>query len=98
MSNLANTTELPSNPPIVEALDGDGYPYTRQEFTIGELPEHLRKPALQKAARVLGFETIRYGVPLYESAGMTKADARKDGRAFLEYRGEDLPLDYFWHR
>jgi|7_EtaG_2_1085326.scaffolds.fasta_scaffold109786_3 hypothetical protein len=98
MSNLANTTELPSNPPIVEALDGDGYPYTRQAFTIGELPEHLRKPALQKAARVLGFETIRYGVPLYESAGMTKADARKDGRAFLEYRGEDLPLDYFWHR
>lgn len=98
MSNLANMTELPSDPPIVEALDGDGYPYTRQAFTVGELPEHLRQQALQKAARVLGFELIRYGVPLYESAGMTKADAKKDGRAFLQYRGEDLPLDYFWHQ
>lgn len=91
-------TELPVDIPLYEGLDGDGHEYTRQAFTVGELPEHLRKPALQKAARVLGFETIRFGVPLYESAGMTKADARKDGRAFLEYRGEDLPLDYFWHQ
>lgn len=90
--------KLPETPPIYESLDGDGFPYTRQAFTVGELPEHLRKPALQKAAIVLGFDSIRFGVPLYGSAGMNKAEARKDGRAFLEYRGEDLPLDYFWHR
>lgn len=98
MLNSDTTTELPAYIPTVEALDGDGFPYTRQAFTVGELPEHLRRPALQKAARVLSFELIRYGVPLYESAGMTKADAKKDGRAFLQYRGEDLPLDYFWHQ
>lgn len=93
----AQATQLPETPPLYEALDGDGYPYTRQAFTVGELPDHLRKAALKKASAVLGLGPLSYGIPVYESLGMEKAEAISDGRPFLMYKGLDLPLDYFWY-
>lgn len=90
-------TELPADIPVYSAIGEDGE-YTRQAFSVGELPDHLRLVALQKAANVLGLEAIQFGVPIFHTLGMTRRQAEMDGRGWIMYAGADLPLDYFWHR
>lgn len=94
---MANQTDLPANIPLCEEFDGEEYS-TRQAFTIGELAPHLRAAALRKAEKVLGVQALELNTPIYESAGLTKTEAERDGRSFLRYLAADLPLDYFWHQ
>lgn len=94
---MSEQSGLPADIPLIESMDGDES-FTRQAFTIRELPAHLRLAALKKAAEVFGIRAIRLNAPIYESAGITVEEAERDGRGFLKYVAADLPLDYFWYR
>lgn len=73
---------------------GDQGPYLRPARTVGELPYKLVKFALRQVARNIDAEHIYFGLPVYQSIGMTKAEAIADGRPELLFKAGDLPLEY----
>lgn len=78
---------------VYEALDHNGHPYIRKAKTVDELPScDLRMKTLQRIATKLNLEKICYGVPLYSSLGLTKAEAKKSNIKYIMLRGCDMPL------
>ncbi len=61
---------------------------------VGELPHSERKSALQQAAQRLNIEKISFGVPIWKTLGLTRNAAKSDGRPWLVYTGDSLPLEY----
>lgn len=88
-------TTLPPTYPMYFAFGEQGS-YVRKALNVGELPHGLRQPALELAADVLNIEHIQYGVPIYQTLGLTKSEIDKDKRQWLWFTGETLPLALFW--
>jgi len=76
-----------------EALGPNG-PFIRRASTIGELEHQDRLPALRDAAQNLGLEVIHFGVPIWQTLGLTLKEAKQDNRDWLIFRGENLPLEF----
>lgn len=77
----------------VEALNNKGEPYTRLASTVDDLPTPLmRTLAIQAIQRTTGIDKIHYGVPVYQTLGISKQQALRDKRTWLMLRGADLPL------
>jgi hypothetical protein len=90
-----NEVALPPTYPMYFAFGEQGS-YVRKALNVGELPHALRKPALEQAADVLDIEYIQYGVPIYQTLGLTKSELDADKRQWLRFTGETLPLALFW--
>ena len=95
--------------PVIEALDLQGLPYERVARTVEELPSPqarflaLRQITAQIEARSglrcpadeggSAERIIRFGLPVYESFGLKRADARAHPMAqTLLRRASELPL------
>ena len=76
------------------ALDFVGGEYTRRALFVGELDRDDIRAALDQAARLLSVEHIAFGVPIYQTIGMSYREAVEDGRPWLLCNGENLPLYY----
>ena len=90
-----SSMSLPRQYPVYWAFGEQGE-FERKARTIGELPLALVRPAIETAKREFGLPVIHFGVPVYQSLGMTKAECFADSRAFLEQKGADLALSLFW--
>lgn len=75
------------------AFGGKGE-YRRPAIRVGELPHNQIGPALRQAAANLGVSAIQFGVPIWRTLGMTKAQYANDRRRWLRFRGAELPLAY----
>jgi hypothetical protein len=81
---------MPNQTPYYLALNGDGYEYIRKARIVSELPSpEARRDFLQQiktsVEKTVGFtcERLFFGVPLYQSFGMTVKDARNSSNAKL---------------
>lgn len=69
--------------------------YERVARTVGELPTPAeRVDALRAAAARFGIARIQYGIPIWQTLGLTKGAFLADSRQWLRYTGEALPLTY----
>lgn len=71
---------------------GESGPFIRPARTVAELEHSDRLPALRKAAVNLRLDHIQFGVQIWKTLGMTRREARVDGRAWLMCSGANLPL------
>lgn len=84
-----------------EAIDKQGLPYEREALTVGELPsQQVRhaldsaKPALEAAVGLPVVAQIKFGVPLHNAFGMTRAQAKNHPQRDLVLKnGFELSLD-----
>ena len=75
---------------------------TRKAMVIGELPHEARAAACEEAALPIATqlnlpapERIKFGVPLFQSFGMTRPQAKQHKqRTLLLTPGHDVSLDF----
>lgn len=88
--------------PIVEALDGQGFPRTREARYISDLPHEERKQALAACGPTLSqaigapiVAPVRFGTPVHLAFGLTRPQAKNHPqRDLLLTPGCDLSLSY----
>ena len=94
---------LPIDIPPFIAFDGKtGQDYARKSEIIDDLPNSkLRLLATAAAAKVFGIEKIEYGVPIYQTMGLTKTEAFevcRNGKMWILSKGADVKLSLFWRQ
>lgn len=91
-----------ANRPDYLALDAQGFEITRKALVIGELPHEARAAACFEAAAPIASklnlpapERIKFGVPVFQSFGLTRPQAKQHKqRDLLLTPGDDVSLDY----